>query len=106
MGERRDTKDRKIITEIRKFKKKIGAEKVILFGSYARGDYDENSDLDLIIVSKKFSKKDFLERSVGLHKHLNLDYPVDFICFSRKEFEREKKKVSIVSEALREGIEI
>jgi len=26
-------------------------EKVILFGSYARGDYDEESDIDIMIIS-------------------------------------------------------
>ena len=32
------------------FKDKL--EDVILFGSYARGDYDEDSDVDILIVAK------------------------------------------------------
>jgi hypothetical protein len=31
---------------------------------------------------------------------------VDFICYTPEEFEKLKKEVSIVSEALKEGIEI
>ena len=27
-------------------------EEVILFGSYARGDYDEESDIDLLIIGE------------------------------------------------------
>jgi uncharacterized protein len=26
-------------------------EKVILFGSYARGDYDEESDIDIMVIA-------------------------------------------------------
>ncbi len=32
--------------------KKYGVEKAYVFGSYARGDYNENSDIDIIIVAK------------------------------------------------------
>ena len=35
-----------------------------------------------------------------------LDLPADFICYTPEEFEKLKKEVSIVSEALKEGIEI
>ena len=40
--------------------KKRGAKKAIVFGSYARGDADQYSDLDLIIIAetdKKFFKR-------------------------------------------------
>jgi predicted nucleotidyltransferase len=30
----------------------IGAERVVLFGSHARGDARENSDVDLLIVAR------------------------------------------------------
>ncbi len=46
----------KAITQIKKLTKPIfqeyGVEKAYIFGSYARGDYDENSDIDIIIVAK------------------------------------------------------
>ena len=40
--------------------KRGGAKKAILFGSYARGDADEYSDIDLIIIAE--SKQPFVER--------------------------------------------
>ena len=44
------------IIQIQKLTKPIfeeyGVEKAYVFGSYARGDYDENSDIDIIIVAK------------------------------------------------------
>lgn len=32
--------------------RKYGVDKAYIFGSYARGDYNENSDIDIIIVAK------------------------------------------------------
>ena len=37
----------KVLEEIRELAEKYGIEKVILFGSRARGDYKERSDIDL-----------------------------------------------------------
>jgi predicted nucleotidyltransferase len=39
------------IDEITRILKEEGAEKVILFGSYANGNADENSDLDLLVIT-------------------------------------------------------
>jgi predicted nucleotidyltransferase len=106
----KNAKNSGIIRDIRKFKesirKKFGVEKVIVFGSAARGDMDENSDIDIILVSRKFSRVSFFKRHLGIREMWTLDYPVDMLCYSPEEFQKERKKVSIVSEALREGIEI
>ena len=37
-------------------------EAVYLYGSYARGNWLKTSDVDLIVVSKGFSKLSFMER--------------------------------------------
>lgn len=96
----------KIIEEIRKFKRKIKADVAIIFGSFARGEFGEHSDIDLLLVSKKFRGKKFHERFKGLWLKWHLDLPVDFICYTPEEFNKLKKEVSLVSEALREGIEL
>ena len=63
--------------KIEEFGRQIGrqfnAERVILFGSYARGDYHEGSDLDVLIVLEmtlknlnvegKIDHRDFLDRA-------------------------------------------
>ncbi|MDI6708217.1 MAG: hypothetical protein QMD21_06795 [Candidatus Thermoplasmatota archaeon] len=54
-----------------------------------------DSDVDIIVVTPKLYGE--------WHKKKN--YPVDILLFNVKEFEKLKKQVSIVSEALREGIE-
>lgn len=49
-------KNKEAITEIKKLTepifKEYGVEKAYIFGSYARGDYNENSDIDILISSK------------------------------------------------------
>lgn len=95
-----------MITKIKRFKQTLGVEKVILFGSYVRGEADKHSDMDIILVSKKFRGMDFHSRFKGLWLKWNLDLPVDFIPYTPEEFERFGRQVSIVSEALGEGIEI
>lgn len=101
---------KKLVENLKKFKQLNRFERIILFGSFARGEFRRDSDVDLIIVDKKFSGKNIFERSKGLwikwHVKQKLGYPVDFICYAPEEFNKLKKEVSIVSEALREGIEI
>jgi predicted nucleotidyltransferase len=111
MGKRRIEE---IKEEIRKFKNRIKKEffvdKIILFGSAARNEMKRDSDVDIIVVSKKFGRRDVFRIVPELygewHDKQKIDYPVDIILFNVKEFNRLKKEVSIVSEALREGIEI
>lgn len=104
MGEKED-----LIKGIKKFKKKLSKDKkidkVILFGSRARGKYRKSSDVDLILVSSAFRGINCC-RSAGLHKYWTLDLPVDFLCYTPKEFNRLKKKITIVRKALKEGISI
>jgi len=66
----------------------------------------EDSDIDLILVSRNFAGKSFFDRPIGLRKFWTLHYPVDFLCYSPEEFKKEKRRVSIVSEAIREGLEV
>ena len=95
-----------IIGKLREFIKKHTIEKAILFGSFARGEAQKDSDIDLILVSSEFEGKSALKRPVRFYIDWNLGYPVDFLCYTPKEFDNLRKQVSIVSQALKEGIEI
>ena len=46
----------KVIEEIRTFARKYNIDKVILFGSRARGDYKRTSDIDLAVVGGDFAR--------------------------------------------------
>ena len=40
--------------------KEIPVEKILLFGSYAKGNFDINSDIDLVVVSSSFAKGNYI----------------------------------------------
>ena len=96
--------------ELKDFKyrlsKRLPIDRMILFGSYAKGKPHKDSDVDLIIVSPKFRGMEFRYRPIGFYKHWNLDAPFDFLCYTPEEFNKLKKQITIVKEAVNEGIEI
>jgi predicted nucleotidyltransferase len=99
-----------IINQLKSFKKSINAkhkiDRMILFGSVPKGTATSESDIDVILVSDEFEGKSSLKRPVQFYLEWPFRIPVDFICFTKHEFEKLKKQVSIVSEALATGIEI
>lgn len=74
-----DTITQKIIPVLEKY----GVKKATLFGSYARGDYDENSDIDILIqppkgmglefFGLKHSLEDTLQKKVDLITYNGID---------------------------------
>ncbi|MBI5658614.1 MAG: nucleotidyltransferase domain-containing protein [Nitrosomonadales bacterium] len=77
--------------------------KIILFGSYARGDADAGSDLDLMVVESEVPDKGQemlrLYRTVGF-----IGVGVDLLVYSEKEMERRGQVPgTVIYHALREG---
>ena len=101
---------KKDITKLREFKRKlsreISIEKMIWFGSRVSGKPNRWSDFDIIVVSSKFRKKRFRYRPLGFRKYWDFNYPVDFLCYTPEEFNKLKKQITIVREAVETGIEI
>lgn len=102
--------DKKIIENLRKFKraanKDYPIDRLIVFGSRVRGKFHRWSDIDLIIVSRKFKKLDFMQRGAKMYDYWSLDYPVDFLCYTPEEFNKLSKGITIVNEAVSKGREI
>ncbi len=79
------------------------AERVILFGSYARGEAGANSDVDLLIVAE--SDQPRFKRSRVLYQTLR-PYPfaMDLLVYTPQEFDQARRMpLSFVSTVLREG---
>ncbi len=67
--------------------KEYQPERIILFGSYARGEADEYSDLDFVVIKK--TGKRFLERLIEVAKLIDNDLGnVDVFVYTPEEFER------------------
>jgi len=97
---------KKLESFLKKVKKRFNPILIILFGSRARDDYLEDSDYDLLIVSEKFKGKNVLKRMEELYELLDEPIEVDLIPLTPEEFEKRKKGINIVSQAVKEGIEI
>ncbi|MEK6682773.1 MAG: nucleotidyltransferase domain-containing protein [Nitrospirota bacterium] len=87
--------------------KGIEVEKIVVFGSYARGEERKGSDLDIIIVSRDFENKDIFERVEivsGLHRELveKTMMPADIMYYSPTEWEEGRSL--IINQAKEEGI--
>ena len=87
----------------------VGVNRIILFGSRARGDWERGSDWDLlIVVNKELTRNEKMELSHLIRKELAEEYiACDVIIKSEKEIEYYKDFFGTVTyEALKEGIEI
>ena len=80
-----------------------GPEKIILFGSAARGDADEFSDIDLIIVKKTETR--FIQRQVDATNLVPRDISVDIFVYTPEEFQTMIDEDNpFIERALAEGI--
>ncbi len=88
-----------LVSKLKKFYK---PDLVILFGSMARGDFTEESDLDLLIV--KNTKKSPIWRRVEVRKILSTETPLDVIVYTHSEFKRLRESGSaFIKEILAKG---
>jgi predicted nucleotidyltransferase len=70
--------------------KRYEPERVIVFGSYARGDADEESDVDVVVI--KQTEKRFLDRLIEVAGCLDNDLgKVDVFVYTREEFEEMRQ---------------
>jgi uncharacterized protein len=79
--------------------------RVILFGSHARGEAGEHSDLDFLVIEP--SVEDGGKESVRLHRTLQRGVYTDIIVVSEHSV-REWRDVygTVINSALREGREL
>ena len=100
-----------ILEMVDKIRKEYQPEKIILFGSYAYGRPDADSDIDLLVVLDKDTfPRDFKERSKNylsisrLLREIEREIPIDLIVYTKSEFERFVQLGSLFSKKiLKEG---
>jgi predicted nucleotidyltransferase len=83
---------------------KFNPDKIILFGSYANGTPNEDSDLDLLIIKDTDLPKH--KRSFEIQKSLiGSMIPMDILVYTSKEFDSEKSnKYSFLNSAMKTSI--
>jgi predicted nucleotidyltransferase len=83
--------------------RKLGRICSILFGSYARGDFNEWSDIDVLIIAERVSANP-IERLGYVHECLKETPRVEPVIISLDEFRKLRKKNPAVLDALNNGI--
>ena len=88
-------------------KREYSPTHLIIFGSRAEGCAREESDIDIILVSERFSEIRFVNRMghflITIHPHVH----VDAICYTPEEFEiMMHHQSSFVRNAVAHGIHV
>jgi predicted nucleotidyltransferase len=81
--------------------KHMGADLIVLFGSYAKGRRDLFTDLDLLVVIE--SDKPFVERLPALYATLAPKVAADILVYTPQEF-LEMKERRFLRHALANGV--
>jgi len=97
-------RDRRV-EQLRDALDRFGCERAILFGSAARGDVHEGSDLDDLVV--KQTDLPFVERPRALYALLPPGVAIDAVVYTPHEFARlSADPRGVVASALAEGVDL
>ena len=89
---------------------KSDLSEVILYGSYARGDFDEESDIDIAVIvdsSRELLRK-YRKGLVEIMSNVSLEYDVvvNISCIPLKDFEEYKEVLPYYRNIDSEGVRI
>ncbi len=84
----------------------IDVQKVILFGSQAKGTFKKESDIDIAVVSRDFEKMGLWEQAKHLGRAArNLPYPIEALGFSPSQLKKVEEG-TMLDEITRNGVEV
>ena len=67
----------------------VSPDKIYLFGSYATGQANENSDIDLLVIKDTVEPR--YKRSIEIQRLLiGSKIPADIVVYTNAEFEKER----------------
>jgi predicted nucleotidyltransferase len=83
--DRREDIYRELQRFVARLRAELSVERVYLFGSFARGDIHEGSDIDLIIIGDFIER--FQERIFRVLELNDENLPIEPLCYSPDELE-------------------
>jgi predicted nucleotidyltransferase len=101
-----NTEEREALSQVtRTLRDRFGATEIILYGSAARGQLDEESDIDLLVVLPRIDweiQKEII--GVCFEAELQCGRIISTVCYSTEEMEHSPLRSSpLVLTARREG---
>jgi len=87
-----------------KIAREFHPEKIILFGSHARGDAGPDSDVDLLVIMPRDGQEYPQRQAAQIHLQCHPGFPIDVIVRTREEFEqRQQMRDWFMRDIAREG---
>lgn len=87
----------------RRLARQFRVDRMILFGSRARGDWLFTSDVDLMIVSPDFGGLRFVDRSAEILRYWSGRVDLQVFCYTPVEIAKRRQEIGIIAQALKEG---
>jgi len=84
----------------RRIGRQFGAEKVILFGAYARGTGTEDCDVDLLVIGPFEGKS--ADKSVEIRTKLQPEFPVNLLI---RTAQKVRQRIGMGDDFMREILE-
>lgn len=82
----------------------IVPDKIILFGSRARGNAKKDSDYDLLVIKSGIENRILIEQDI-YEKFIGIDESIDILVRKPEDIDQDKNNSgSLISRALNEGI--
>lgn len=98
---KRQTHIKKELLRIKKVLIKLGAEKIILFGSLAQGRVGRTTDIDLLVVKK--TNASFSKRLSEVYSNVVPKVAVDMLVYTPDELDSMSKWNIFIRKILKEG---
>jgi len=107
LGEQTDPEVRRFLTEsLGRIVAHFEPEALLLFGSRVENRADEWSDIDLIVVSRRFESVRLLERMRQFRTVARPHIRVDALCYTPDEFEYIRGQPSMVRRVMETGLRV
>ena len=83
--------------------KRFKPDKIVLFGSHARGTAGPDSDVDLLVIMPLNGTRREMATSIGMSL-VGVNLPADVIVMSPDDIKRNRRQIgTVVCSAMREG---
>lgn len=87
-------------------RRRFRPQRIILFGSRARGEAGEESDYDILIISDVFEGIPEVDRGADVYDFHPGTVSLDVLCLTPQEYEERRHGANIVTVVAREGVEL
>ena len=83
----------------KRLNEKFGPAELYLFGSFAKGDWLEDSDIDIVTVSEKFEGRPMPERINAVRGLAPDDMAFEILAYTPKELKEALKRSITIQDA-------